>query len=465
LRQFFAGDFMGRPIDPWLGLSIAGVFCLALAPLFAQTAPGLLEGRAAFGDWRADRPGVRRLIKPRDLPPPQPAEAVANFVRVAHRTDEKPIVPSGFAVNLFASGLTGPRMIRAAPNGDIFVAESRAGRISVLRPDGGASGAAAKKSVFASGLNYPFGIAFYPPGADPQWVYIADTGAVLRFPYRNGDLSPRGEPETVVPELPVGGHATRDVAFSPDGATMYVSVGSRSNDAESMSRLSGASLQNFIANHPLGAAWIDESDRADVLAFDPQGKNKKIFATGIRNCVGMAIAPDGTLWCSTNERDDLGNDLPPDYVTRVREGSFFGWPWYYIGGNEDPHHRGERPDLKDKVTLPDVLIEAHSASLDMTIYDGSQFPADYRGSIFAAEHGSWNRSKRTGYKVIRVIMKDGAPTGEYEDFATGFVINDSAVWGRPVGVTVAGDGALLISEDGSGTIWRVTYAGRPAPAQ
>jgi glucose/arabinose dehydrogenase len=461
---------MRSPIDPrlvstWLGLSIAGVFCLAVAPLFAQTAPDLLEGRAAFGDWRADRPGVRRLIKPRDLPPPQPAEAVANFVRVVQRTDQKPIVPSGFAVNLFASGLTGPRMIRTAPNGDIFVAESRAGRISVLRPDGGAGGAAAKKSVFASGLNYPFGIAFYPPGSDPQWVYIADTDAVLRFPYRSGDLSPRGEPETVVPELPVGGHATRDIAFSPDGATMYVSVGSRSNDAEGMSRLSGASLQNFIADHPLGAAWGNESDRAAVLAFDPQGKNKKIFATGIRNCVGMAIATDGTLWCSTNERDDLGNDLPPDYVTRVREGSFFGWPWYYIGGNEDPHHRGERPDLKDKVTLPDALIEAHSASLGMTIYDGSQLPADYRGSMFAAEHGSWNRSKRTGYKVIRVIMKDGAPTGEYEDFVTGFVINDSAVWGRPVGVTVAGDGALLISEDGSGTIWRVSYAGRPGPAQ
>jgi glucose/arabinose dehydrogenase len=269
----------------------------------------------------------------------------------------------------------------------------------------------------------------------------------------------------VVSQLPVGGHATRDIVFSPDGATMYVSVGSRSNDAEGMSRLSGANLQSFIADHPLGAAWGNETDRADVLAFDPQGKDKKIFATGIRNCVGMAVAPDGTLWCSTNERDDLGNDLPPDYVTRVREGSFFGWPWYYIGGNEDPHHRGERPDLKDKVALPDVLIEAHSASLGMTVYDGSQFPADYRGNIFAAKHGSWNRSKRTGYKVIRVIMKNGVPTGEYEDFATGFVINDSAAWGRPVGVTVDRDGALLISEDGSGTIWRVAYAGRPAPTQ
>src|SRR6516225_8292937 len=277
IAPIFAGDFMRRPIDPLLGLSLAGVLCLALAPLLALAADGVLEGRAAFGDWRADRPGVRRHILPRDLPAPQPAEAVANFVRVVQRTDQKPLVPPGFAVNLFASGLAGPRTIRAAPNGDIFVAESRAGRISVLRPDGGAT---AKKSVFASGLNYPFGIAFYPPGADPQWVYVADTGAVLRFPYRSGDLSPRGEPETVVSQLPVGGHATRDIVFSPDGATMYVSVGSRSNDAEGMSRLSGANLQSFIADHPLGAAWDNETDRADVLAFDRQGKDKKIFATG-----------------------------------------------------------------------------------------------------------------------------------------------------------------------------------------
>jgi glucose/arabinose dehydrogenase len=442
--------------------SIAGVLCLAAAPLWAQTAGRVLEGRAAFGDWRADGPGTRRLIRPGDLPPPEPSQSVVNTVRVVHWTDQKPVVPTGFAVSLFASGLSGPRIIRTAPNGDIFVAESRAGRISVLRSDGGE---AAKKSVFASGLTYPFGIAFYPPGADPQWIYIADTGAVLRFPYRSGDLTPRGKAETVVPHLPVGGHATRDIVFSPDGATMYVSVGSGSNDAEGMSKQSGATLQNFIADHPLGATWGNETDRADVLAFDPQGKNKKIFATGIRNCVGMAVAPNGTLWCSTNERDGLGDDLPPDYVTRVRQGAFYGWPWYYVGGNEDPQHRGERPDLKDKVTTPDVLIEAHSASLGMTIYDGSQFPAEYRGAYFAAQHGSWNRSKRTGYKVIRVVTQNGVPNGEYDDFATGFVINDSTVWGRPVGVTVDKDGALLISEDGNGTIWRVSFTGSAAKPQ
>jgi hypothetical protein len=203
-----------------------------------------------------------------------------------------------------------------------------------------------------------------------------------------------------------------------------------------------------------------------MLAFDPDGKNERIVATGIRNCVGMAVdQSSGTVWCSTNERDGLGDNVPPDYITHVRDGAFYGWPWYYIGANEDPRHRGERPDLKSKITVPDILIEAHSASLGMTFYDGRQFPPDYRGNVFAAEHGSWNRSKRTGYKIIRVIVKDGVPTGEYDDFATGFVINDSEVWGRPVGVTVDKGGALLISEDASGTIWRIAYTGESAPTK
>jgi glucose/arabinose dehydrogenase len=194
-----------------------------------------------------------------------------------------------------------------------------------------------------------------------------------------------------------------------------------------------------------------------VLAFDPDGKNQTLYATGIRNCVGLAIQPaTGAPWCSTNERDGLGDDLVPDYVTSVKEGGFYGWPWYYIGSHEDPRHPGARADLKDKVTTPDVLLQAHSASLGLTFYDAGQFPAEYRGDAFAAEHGSWNRSKRTGYKVIRIRMRDGVPTGEYEDFATGFVVNDREVWGRPVGIAVARDGSLLISEDGNGTIWRVS---------
>jgi hypothetical protein len=452
---------MPHPIPTIVAGSVAPFVLAATLPLLAQTNSTLLEGKAAFGDWHADSPGTRRLIRPQDVPAPDSAQSVRNTVTNVHRTDaQKPIVPNGFEVNEFASGLDHPRLIRVAPNGDVFAAESAAGSIRVLRPNGARSEQA---SVFASGIFGPFGIAFYPPGPNPEWVYVGDTDSVVRFPYRNGDLTARGPAETIVPRLPVGGHRTRDVVFSPNGQTMYVSVGSGSNVAEDMEKLSGAALQDWQSSHPLGATWGRETDRADVLAFDPQGKHVGVFATGIRNCVGMAIDPtNGTLWCSTNERDGLGNNLPPDYITRVREGAFYGWPWYYIGANEDPRHKDERPDLKDKVTVPDVLIQAHSASLEMTFYEATQFPADYRGNIFAAEHGSWNRANRTGYKVIRVIVKDGVPTGEYDDFATGFVVNDAEVWGRPVGVEVDKDGALLVSEDASGTVWRITYAGNAA---
>src|SRR5580658_166720 len=455
---------MPNPVRGFIAAGAAMIVSLTAIPIFAQTSAGLIEGTAAFGDWHTDRPGTRRLIRPQDLPAPDMAQSVRNSVRTLRRTDDqKPIVPNGFEVNLFASGLLSPRILRLAPNGDIFVAESAAGQIRVLRPNGSS---APEAKVFATNLMFPFGIAFYPPGPNPQWVYIGDTDSVVRFPYQSGDQTARGPAETVVPHLPVGGHQTRDVAFSPDGKTMYVSVGSGSNVGDGMGKLSGAELQKWQTEQPLGAAWGNETERADVLAFDPLGKNKRIFATGIRNCVGMAIDPsNGTLWCSTNERDAIGDNLPPDYITRVRAGAFYGWPWYYIGANEDPRRREERPDLKDKITIPDVLIQAHSASLELTFYEATQFPADYRGNIFAAEHGSWNRGKRTGYKVIRVIVKDGVPTGEYEDFATGFVVNDSEVWGRPVGVAVDKDGALLVSEDGSGTVWRITYSGKAAEAR
>src|SRR5581483_8149549 len=211
------------------------------------------------------------------------------------------------------------------------------------------------------------------------------------FPYRPGDLKARGAPETIVARLPGGyGHSTRDIAFTPDNTRMLVSVGSASNDGEGM----GAPPRG-LPEQPPGAAWGEETDRAAVLAFDPDGKNKRLFATGIRNCVGLAMQSNGTPWCSTNERDGLGDNLVPDYVTRVRENAFYGWPWFYIGDHQDPRHPGARADLKDKITVPDVLIQAHSASLGMTFYDGSNFPAEYRGDAFAAEHGSWNRSKRT----------------------------------------------------------------------
>ncbi len=437
------------------GIVAAAAFAGTATPSGAQDSIAPLEGRTAFTDWHADRPGLRRHIRPEDLPAPNLGGSAANGVRVMRRSGEKPVVAAGFDASLFAEGLDGPRQIRVAPNGDVFVAESGVGRVRLLRPsDDGRP----RIETFAAGLNGPFGISFYPPGANPQWVYVANTTSVIRFPYRNGDMTARGRSETVVPKPPGGGHSTRDVVFSPDGARMFVSVGSASNVGEGIGRLDAVGLATWTAQHALGAAWSFETDRADVLEFDPDGRNGHVFAAGIRNCVGLAIGPDGDVWCSTNERDGIGDDVPSDYITRLREGAFYGWPWYFIGAREDPRHRGERPDLKDRVTVPDVLLQAHSASLGLTFYNAQQFPAAYRGNIFAAEHGSWNRSRRTGYKVIRVIIKDGVPTGEYEDFVTGFVLSDAAVWGRPVGVAVAADGSLLVSEDASGTIWRISAA-------
>jgi glucose/arabinose dehydrogenase len=439
--------------------SIAAIaLSLILVAEVVEAQPALLRGAEAFGDWRRDEPGTVRLIKPQDLPKPGASPSAANMSRVVPRPASAiPQVPSGFRVELFADELSGPRIIRTAPNGDIFVVETRAGRIRVLRaPDGAAKPAI--NDVYASGLNRPFGVAFFPSGDNPQWIYVANTDSVVRFAYRNGDLKASGKPETIVANLPHGyGHSTRDIVFTPDSKRMLVSVGSAGNDGEGMGQPPGG-LEAWSRDRALGAAWGSETDRAAVLAFDPDGKNRKIFATGIRNCVGLAIQPEsGTPWCSTNERDGFGDNLVPDYVTRVRENAFYGWPWFYIGGNEDPRHAGKRADLKDKVTIPDVLLQAHSASMALAFYHGNNFPAEYRGDAFAAEHGSWNRSKRTGYKLVRIRLKDGVPTGEYEDFVTGFVINDSEVWGRPVGVTVARDGALLISEDGNGTIWRISH--------
>jgi glucose/arabinose dehydrogenase len=282
---------------------------------------------------------------------------------------------------------------------------------------------------------------------------------VIRFAYRSGDLA-GAAPEVVVPRLAhtSAGHSTRDIVFSLDGRRMWVSVGSESNAAEGIGRRGPEEVRAWEAEHGLGAAWGAEERRADALEFTPEGGGGRVFATGLRNCVGEAVQPvTGELWCSVNERDGLGDDVPPDYVTRVREGAFYGWPWRYIGDREDPRHRGARPDLAGRMTEPDVLIQAHSASLGMTFYTGSAFPAAYRGDAFAAQHGSWNRARRTGYKLIRIHLENGAPTGEYEDFLTGFVVDDNAVWGRPVGVTTARDGALLVSEDASGTVWRVAY--------
>lgn len=419
-------------------------------------------------DWQRAAPGVSHHITMADLPKPFATSSAGNGPRVAPAPANATIsVPAGFTVKRFASGLSNPRLVRVAPNGDIFVAETGRNRIRVLRAADGAD-APSEKESFAEGLERPFGIAFYPAGDNPKWIYIANINSVVRFPYHNGDLKASGPAEVVVPKLADssdGGHTTRDVVFSADGKRMFISVGSGSNVAEGMKKKTPAEIKAWESEHGLGAAWGPEANRADVLVTDPEGRAPlRPYATGIRNGVGLAINPTtGDLWVSTNERDGLGDNLVPDYVTSVKEGGYYGWPWYYLGNFEDPRHAGERPDLAGKAIVPDVLEQAHSASLEMTFYTATTgvaaFPAEYRGDAFVALHGSWNRATRTGYKVVRLRFNHGVATGEYDDFMTGFVVDDQSVWGRPVGVAVAHDGALLVTEDGHSTIWRIAYAG------
>jgi glucose/arabinose dehydrogenase len=426
-----------------LAAAALATWAAANAPADSPKVQGTTRtGQDALGDWTTDAPGVRRKLTIDDLPRPKDTPSAKNNPKVVKRpAGAWPKAPEGFKVEEFATDLTQPRVIMTAPNGDIFLAESRAGRVRVFR-DADSNGKPELNEAFATGLDWPFGIAFYPPGPNPTHVYVANTTNVVRFPYKVGDTKTAGPAEVIVKELPGfaqltgGGHWTRDVDFSPDGKRMFVSVGSRSNNSDNEA----------------------EKRRADILEFDPEGKNEKLYASGIRNPVGLAIQPGtGVVWASVNERDGLGDHLVPDYITHVQEGGFYGWPWFYIGSHEDPDHVGKHPELKDKVIVPDVILQSHSASLDLAFYTGDQFPAEYKGDIFASEHGSWNRARRTGYKVIRVPLKDGKATGEYEDFLVGFVTPNGDVWGRPVGVTVAKDGALLVTDDGSNTIWRVSY--------
>jgi glucose/arabinose dehydrogenase len=441
--------------------TVSGAIASLCGAAMAQSPPPALTGAAAYGDWRVDAPGVSRKITADDLPAPYASKPTATGSIVSPRPENAvPKTPAGFRAQLVASGLSGPRVLRLAPNGDVFLAESGGGRVRVLRFAPGAA-RPVENSVFASGLEEPFGIAFYPPGPQPRYVYVGTPAKVVRFPYQSGDLRAAGPPEDVADLPNGGGHSTRDLAFSPDGAALYVSVGSRSNAADGTRPLFRTDAEALERDQGLGAIGGAERGRADVLAFDPEGGHKRHFANGLRNCTGLTIRPGGgDVWCAVNERDMLGDDLPPDFATRVQEGGFYGWPWYYIGAHEDPRHAGERPELAQKVITPDVLIQPHSAPLGIVFYEGAQFPSDYRGDAFVALRGSWNRSKLTGYKIVRLRFKDGAPTGAYEDFVTGLVIDDAHVWARPVGVAVAADGALLFSEDGNGTIWRVAYEGR-----
>jgi glucose/arabinose dehydrogenase len=368
-----------------------------------------------------------------ELPAPFATKSVGNGPNgVKPPAGFLPTAPAGFHVNIFAEGFKRPRFLTTAPNGDIFVADTGAGQVIVLR-DPQHTGGAAQREVFAENQKLPFGIAFHD-----DYVYVGNTGEVVRFHYDPQTSKRTGEAEHIL-DLPAGGgHHSRTLAFAKDGQHLYISVGSSGNiEIEKDQR------------------------RAAVLVCDPDGRNARIYASGLRNSVGLAVDPaTGTVWSAVNERDELGDNLPPDYLTSLKDGGFYGWPYSYIGDHVDPRVKPQRPDLVAKAILPDVLLGAHVAPLQFAFYTGTQFPEQYRGGVFQAEHGSWNRSSRAGYQVAFIGFKDGKASADPVPFLTGFVPNPagSDVNGRPVGVTVAEDGALLVSDDEAGRIYRISYA-------
>ncbi len=422
-------------------IALRCLWTIVLAAAWAQAqSPAMApQGQGPSNDWSNVKPGDRHHVRAADLPSPSP-QNIHRYKVVPRPQDAWPMAPAGFKVEQVATGLENPRRIACAPNGDLFIAESEAGKILVLRmgPDGKESG----REVFADGLRLPYGIAFYPPGANPRYLYVANTDSVVRFPYARGGLKAGGKPEIIVPELPAGKnmrsfHWTRDLAFSRDGKKLYVSIGSRDDFEDSP----------------------EEAERARIVEFHPDGSGRRVYATGIRNATGIATHPQtGELWASVNERNRLGDDLVPDYTTHVTDGGFYGWPWYYIGPHADTRIP-ERPELKDKVLTPDVLYQSHSAPLSFTFYTGRSFPKPYREGAFVALHGSSQRSQLSGYKIVFLPAPGGRATGEYVDFVTGMVMDDTQVWGRPVGVAVARDGSLLFSDDASNSLWRVRYVG------
>ncbi len=396
-----------------------------------RLAGGLLAF-GSFGAWASDIPGQHFDIAPANMPTPHATPAVANAsVAIPRPKGMLPQVPPGFSVSLFASDLADPRFLAVAPNGDVFVSEPDFGKITVLAERKGRL----RKATFAAGFTLPHGLAFHN-GA----LYVADTATVWKLDYKDGALK-AGRKTRVSKDtfgLP-GGHFTRDIAFGLDGK-LYLAIGSRDNAAENP--LPRASIQLVTADGRLST-----------------------FASGLRNPVGIAFYP-GTddLWVTVNERDGLGDDLPPDYLAHVGKSDFFGWPYAYIGPHPDPDYGAKRPDLVARTKTPDLLFQAHSAPLGLVFYEGDQFPADYKGDAFVALHGSWNRSMPTGYKVVRVRFKNGKPKGGYDNFVTGFRLDDTSpaqVWGRPVGLAVAKDGSLLIADDLGKTVWRMAYTGKP----
>ena len=408
-----------------------GVFALATA-CFGQAQPtsSPLPTTVPF-----DKPTVHS-ISAASLPPPfETKSAFRASKRIPRPADAKLYLPKGFKINVFAEGgFTEPRWMTLAPNGDVFLADSRANSIIVLR-DRNKDGVAEERFVFSNKLSQPFGMAFHR-----DWLYVANTDSVVRFRYRSGQTAAAGDPAKIV-ELTPGGynqHWTRNIIFSPDGTKMFVSIGSATN-----------------------VSVEADQRRAAISVYDADGKNHRIYAGGLRNPIGLAWNPKtGDLWTAVNERDGLGDDLVPDYVTSVKEGGFYGWPYSYIGQNEDPRRKGEGVDLVKKAIVPDVLLTSHSAALGILFYQGKMFPKEYQGDAFVALHGSWNRQKLTGYKIIRVRFNNGKLVGNsYEDFVSGWLPdeNSNEVWGRPVGLLIAADGSMLITDDGGDKVWRVSY--------
>lgn len=372
------------------------------------------------------------------LPAPFATESVENRPEEAGWPAGKmPTAPEGFVVTKFADKFDSPRWAYIAPNGDVFVAESgtrkSADRITLLR-DVNKDGTPEMREIFLEKLNKPLGMLVLN-----GFFYVANTDGLYRYPYKDGETKITSKGQKIV-ELPAGGynnHWTRNLLANADGSKIYISVGSASN----------------VADHGID----EEKRRANILEINPDGSGERVYASGLRNPVGMDWAPGSKmLWTAVNERDKLGDDLVPDYITSVKEGGFYGWPYAYFGPNEDPRRKGERPDLVAKSIVPDVPVGSHTASLGLAFYNKTQFPAKYQNGAFVGQHGSWNRSKLSGYKVVFVPFKNGKPSGKPEDFLTGFVESEKKVYGRPVDVTVMNDGSLLVNDDSGNTIWRVS---------
>ncbi|GHB77266.1 PQQ-dependent sugar dehydrogenase [Persicitalea jodogahamensis] len=383
-----------------------------------------------------DPDSVQTQVASLTLPPPYATESVRNEGKAIGWEDgQMPQAPAGFKVEKFAADLEHPRWIYQAPNGDVFVAESNtkksANRITLFR-----GGNPAAKTAFLEDLDQPFGMLVLG-----NYFYVANTGGLMRFPYQASQTKMTAKGEKIL-DLPAGGynnHWTRNLLASPDGSKIYISVGSASN----------------VAEHGMD----EEKRRANILVINPDGSGEEIYASGLRNPVGMDWVPGtSTLWTAVNERDELGDDLVPDYLTSVKKGGFYGWPYSYYGQNVDPRRKDEAPELVKQAIVPDVPLGSHTASLGLAFYDKDKFPSKYQGGAFIGQHGSWNRSQLSGYKVVFVPFKDGKPSGKMEDFLTGFIANseDSKVYGRPVGVTVLDDGSMLVADDDSGTIWRIS---------